>query len=219
MLRSTRRVATTERAGLLDDARRSRRPRRLVGTRGQALVEFALVFPIFIAITIALVEFAFVFNAVLTTDYASRNATLIAAEAGNEVGADCAILSAVESAFGAPVDRTKITQVVIFRADSSGNAYSGGEQNVYSRTGSTTCTFTDGTTTTVPYTATSVGYADTSRCNVLAGCGGTHTELDFIGVKVTYHHDWRTPYRNLFGGATGGMDVTRSNAMRMEPVL
>src|SRR6185436_8825286 len=72
--------------------------------RGQTLVEFALVVPLFMGILIAIVEFAFTFNAVLAAQYSSRDAALVAAEAGNSDGADCAILSTVEADMGAPAD-------------------------------------------------------------------------------------------------------------------
>ena len=76
------------------------RPRRLrLGRRseGQSLVEFALVFPIFFTLFLGIVEFAFAFNALLSVNFASRNAALAAAEAGNAAGADCVILSGIES--------------------------------------------------------------------------------------------------------------------------
>ena len=53
------------------------------GSRGQSLVEFALVFPIFLLLLFGIIEFAFVFNAQLSLNYATRDAALIAAEAGN----------------------------------------------------------------------------------------------------------------------------------------
>jgi hypothetical protein len=47
---------------------------------GQTLVEFALVFPLFITLMLFIIEFAFVFSALLGVNYASRNGALIAAE-------------------------------------------------------------------------------------------------------------------------------------------
>ncbi len=59
---------------------------------GQTLVEFGLVFPIFVMLLLGLVEFSFVFNAVLAVNYSTRDAALAAAEAGDAGGADCIIL-------------------------------------------------------------------------------------------------------------------------------
>ena len=42
------------------------------GPHGQSLVEFALVFPIFFILLLGIIEFAFVFNAMLAVNFASR---------------------------------------------------------------------------------------------------------------------------------------------------
>jgi hypothetical protein len=186
-------------------------------SRGQSLVEFALVFPIMITMIMGFLEFTFVFNAVLAAGHATRDAALIAAEAGNAVGADCVILKQIENDTTAPADPARITEVDIYRADQNGAVF-GGQQNVYTRTKSTTCTLPDGTSLTVPYFATSTTYVDTTRCNIQAGCGGGRT-LDTIGVKVTYRHTWITPLANLVSLTGTGTTIVQSNAMRMEPVL
>ena len=121
--------------------RRTARPARRRG-RGQALVEFSLVFTIFVTMLMGFIEFAFMFNALLSIGHATRDAALIAAEAGDNTGADCAILAQVEKDVSAPADPSRITQVVIYRADQNG-AVIGSQQNVYLRTGSTTCTMSD----------------------------------------------------------------------------
>jgi Flp pilus assembly protein TadG len=185
---------------------------------GQTLVEFALVIPLFLILSLAVVEFAFVFNAVLATNFSTRTAALIAAEAGNAVGADCVILDSVENEFGAPTDRNRIISVGIYWADTNG-VQKGSNLTSYSRTGSTTCTYVDGSTLTVPYTRTANGYAEADRCNVLAGCAGGHAGLDMVGVRVQYSHLWRTPLHNFLPGSGTGFLFERTNAMRMEPVL
>ena len=187
---------------------------------GQALVEFALVFPIMITMIMGILEFAFVFNALLSMGFATRDAALVAAEAGNASGADCAILKQIEVDVTAPADRSRITQVVIYRSDQNG-AVVGGQQNVYTRTSSTTCTMPDNTTVTVPYSASTKTYLEANRCNVLAGCPsmGSGRTLDTIGVKITYQHTWVTPLSNLVSLNGTGTTIVQSNAMRMEPVL
>ena len=73
----------------------------------------------------------------------------------------------------------------------------------------------------MPYSATTLGYVDTSRCNALKGCGSSHPGLDTIGVAINYQHFWRTPMAMAIPGVGPGSSLTfvRSNAMRMEPVL
>jgi Flp pilus assembly protein TadG len=189
------------------------------GHRGQSLVEFALVLPIFVTMLMGVIEFAFVFNALLSVNFASRDAALVAAEAGNGAGADCVVLAAINAAIDAPTDERRIQQVEIYKADADGDMI--GSPTVYSRTGSTTCTFVDGSTTTQPYTRIANGYAVADRCNVLGGCDASITtdSVDNIGVRITYQHQWVTPIRNFVGGGGGGLVFDRSSIMRMEPIL
>ena len=65
--------------------------------RGQALVEFALAFPVFVFIVMGVIEFSMMFNAQLSLNYATRDAALIAAEAGSAANADCLILRQVDA--------------------------------------------------------------------------------------------------------------------------
>ncbi|MDQ2933972.1 MAG: pilus assembly protein [Chloroflexota bacterium] len=196
---------------------RGRAPVRRLGSRsarGQSLLEFALIFPIVLILIIGMIEFAFAFNAILSVNFASRDAALLAAEAASSAGSDCVILAKIEDDVSVPAKAKQIQQVRIFWTDSNGTEKAA---NVYSRTASTTCTFPDGSTITVPYTATSVGYPVSARCGVIAGCGGSHPGLDTIGVAIHYHHNWITGIPAVFSWAA--IDFTRSNAMRMEPIL
>jgi Flp pilus assembly protein TadG len=183
------------------------------------MVEFALVFPLFFVLLLGIVEFAFAFHASLTLAYASRDAALVAAESGNAPGSDCLILQKVEEDVSSPADRTRITSVEVYWADQNGVKKTG-SANIYRRTGSMPCTLIDGSTVTLPYTASSTGYAETSRCNIQAGCGNGHTGVDTIGVKVAYDYPYHTPLSSFlrWSGSTGWL-LERSNAMRMEPVL
>jgi Flp pilus assembly protein TadG len=186
--------------------------------RGQALVEFALVIPLVLVLITGMVEFGFAFNALLATNFASRDAALVAAEAGNASGADCVILQTIEEDINTRADMAHVTRVDIYWADQTGTTVKA--SNVYTRGGSTTCML-NGANITVPYTASSIGYADVGRCSTVTGCGGTHTpSVDTIGVKITYDYQMKTPLRALTGNnATGGWTIVQSNAMRMEPIL
>src|SRR3954447_14389348 len=85
--------------------------------RGQTLVEFAIVAPIFLLFVVGLIEFALAFNADLATNSASRAGGLAAAEAGNQSAADCLILNAVERAYTAPADAGQISRIDIERTN------------------------------------------------------------------------------------------------------
>lgn len=200
--------------------RPNRTTRRRTEERGQTLVEFALVFPIFFVLLMGMIEFGLVFNALLSINFASRDASLVAAEAGNATGADCVILAKVESSVGAPSSTSRITQVRIYKADKNGNQFGSGTVDVYNRTGTTTCPQPGGAPNiTVPYTLTgSAGYADTTRCNVQGGCSGSGG-VDTIGVKITYAYTPFTPLGSFIGLGSTTYTLVESNAMRMEPVL
>jgi Flp pilus assembly protein TadG len=67
---------------------------------GQTLVEFALVLPLFMVLLMGVIEFAFMFNATMAINFATRDASLIAAESGSQATADCAILARIEQSIG-----------------------------------------------------------------------------------------------------------------------
>lgn len=207
---ATRRVA--EGAG---QARRSKR-----SGRGQTLVEFTLVFPFFLILLFSVIEFAFALNAVLSIDFATREAALAAAEAGSAPTADCSILRAIERSVEPPADDRQLTQIRIFKSTANGNPVSPAQQMVYARDESAglDCPQSDGTAGTVPYTKVTETYKYDTRCNTLAGCGPGSTSVDTIGVEATYVYRWHTPLPSLWPTAGTGYTMTKGNAMRMEPV-
>ena len=183
--------------------------------RGQALVELAVVLPIIFFFIFGLVEFAFVLNVSTSVNYATRDAAMLAAEGGRLPGTDCVALQAVERDLTSPASPPRVQRVEIYWSDANGSQI-GSAANVYDRTGSTACDFGDGSTVTVPYTLTTAGYPEDTRCDVLAGCGGSHTTLDTVGVRVTYQHQWVTSFgQNIAGTVT----FQKSTAVRMEPTL
>ncbi len=167
----------------------------------------------------AVIEFALVLNAVLAVNFASREASLIAAEAGDAADADCLILAAVEASMNPPVDRDLIDNVKIYLANRSGTPT--GTFSLYARTGSMDCPQPGGDPITVPYSPVSgsQSYPPSSRCNVLAGCLSlSRAYIDQIGVEVSYTYHSHTPIGGLF--TVGGISpLTKGNVMRMEPVL
>jgi Flp pilus assembly protein TadG len=194
---------------------------------GQSLAEFALIVPVFLLVLMGLTEFAFAFNAMLNTNYASRGAGLIAAQVGNSNAANCLILNEVEQMTNSPAERSQITRVDIQRTNPSGSTVYAAD--TYTRTGSTTCTLSNGTTLTVPYRATTNGYPPSQRCTVLPpnGCPTLtplRTTVDTIAVQITYVYPWHTPLRALMGIFNGSLSGTgytfvQRNAFRMEPTL
>jgi Flp pilus assembly protein TadG len=196
---------------------------RKPASKGQALVEFAFVFPIFMVLLTAVIEYGFLMNANLASSYATRDASLVAAEAGNNTGADCAILKKIEDDINGPSDPNNITNVQIYWADAVTGAIKGTNIDTYTR--STTpdlpCTV-GGVSFNLKYLVNpTINYPTTARCNVINGasCASGHTGLDTIGVQITYNYTWHTPLKGLLGFSGSGWTIVRSNAMEMEPVL
>jgi Flp pilus assembly protein TadG len=184
--------------------------------RGQAIVEVALILPILLFVIVGTIEFSLLLNARNTVSFASRDGSMLAAEGGSRAGTDCVVLSQVEKDLLAPASAIKVLQVTVFWSDQNGKEI-GSNHNLYTRGGAHTCSYGDGTTVTVPYTLTYSGYNESVRCDVLAGCGGTHTALDTIGVEIQYVHNWLTAFGRVTGGA--GMTFNVATATRVEPQL
>ena len=194
--------------------------RRRRAQSGVTLVEFAIVLPIFVTLLFAMIEFGVAFNAELAINRASQSAALIAGQAGPESDADCLILARIEQNLQPPLDKSKVLQVKIFRASTTGNGVLA--SSIYVRSGTTDCG-----TYSVPYSATSSGYPPSQRCNVLAGCPTltpARSTVDKIGVQITYQYDGVTPLRNVLSLLPGShtnasWTFSKQNESRMEPVL
>lgn len=180
------------------------------------MVEFILVFPLFFVLLLAVVEFGFVMNAQVSIDFASRDAALAAAEAGNADNADCSILRALDRGMTTPANNQRVTEVRVFKSDANGKPL--GPVNIYDRNGATSCPLADGTAATVAYRRVSNTYIETDRCNELQGCK-VQTTVDTIGVQLTYAYGWVTPLHWLMPTLGPGYTMVKANAMRMEPVL
>ena len=120
---------------------------RKTDAHGQTLVEFAIVFPLFWTVLIGLIEFCFAFQSVLAVSFSSRNAAVIAAEAGNAPTADCSILKSIEGDVSAPSSANRITSIDIYWTDANG----------VPKANSTT-TYTRDTTKTMSCTVAGVSY-------------------------------------------------------------
>jgi hypothetical protein len=189
--------ATVRRNGLVRGGRRGR-------TRegGQGLVEFAMALPIFVLLLMSMIEYGFLYNNILTVQYAARQGVSAAAEAGAGDGVDCTILKAIEAALTVPIDKTKITYVDIFQSDSDGDPVPG-VVNHYTRTGVLDCPGS----VDQPYTLIGgEGYPQATRHDAIAD------GLDIVGVKIGYLYNGITPI-----GSGRSWSVSDGATLRMEP--
>ena len=177
-------------------------PERRQDATGQGLVEFSLTLPIFVLLLMGVLEFGFLYNNILTVQFASRQGVSAAAQVGAEDGADCSVLKAVEAALTTPIDKTRITAVEVFQSDANGEPISG-RVNRYIRTGLLDCSGIS----TQPYTLTgTAGYPETTRKDSLAD------GLEVIGVHIEYVYVGVTPI-----GLGRTWDVSDGATLRIEP--
>jgi hypothetical protein len=180
---------------------------------GQSLVEFALVLPVLLMLIMGMVEFALAFNSRDSVFFASRDASMLAAEGGNIDGTDCVVLDRVERDIVTPARPVRVQTVKIFWSDKNGVELSGAE-NLYTRGGTTTCTYGNGTSLTVPYTLSTSLFPESARCDVLAGCGPGHPGPDNVGVTISYRHNWLSSVAQI---SLNGITFNITSATRIEP--
>ncbi|HEY7737204.1 MAG TPA: TadE family protein [Candidatus Limnocylindrales bacterium] len=181
--------------------RRARRNRG-VGSAGQSLVEFAITLPLFVLVMMGLLEYGFLYNNLLTVQFASRQGASAAAQVGGEDGADCSVLKAVEFALTAPIDKARIVAVDIFQSDASGDPIPG-RINRYARSGVLDCPGTD----SQPYSLVGAeGYPQAERKDSLS------EGLDVVGVRIEYTYWGVTPI-----GSGRSWVVSDGATLRVEP--
>ena len=153
-------------------------------SRGQAMVEFALILPLFLILLMGMLEFGIVFNHRNAMAYAVREGGRVGASLGNggsqPSGVDPAILAAVQRGLTDPILIENIASIEIFAADTSG-APIAGKIDKYDRAGTLIGV---------------AGWPATSRTppGLVAGNVG-----DSIGIRVVYDFRPQTPLGTLLG--------------------
>ncbi|HYN48434.1 MAG TPA: TadE family protein [Candidatus Nanopelagicales bacterium] len=180
----------------------SGRPRRATG-RGQAIVEFALILPLFLILLMGMLEFGIVFDHRNAMAYAVREGARVGASLGNggsqPSAVNPAILAAVQRGLTDPILVENITSIEVFQADTWGQPVAG-KIDAFDRDGN-------------PIGA--AGWPATSRVPGLNG--------DSIGVRVVYDFRPQTPLGNLLGLFINGnppyttIRMTDKTVMKLEP--
>ena len=185
--------------------------------RGQGLVEFSFLFPFFILLLVGMLEFGFVFDHLLTIQYASREGARVgsalahgggplgcgAGQSPNAGAVDPLVVAAVTRVLlspGSRVDIAEIPQIRIFKADANGNQV-GTSVNVW--------TYSPGAGPTVDgrpldYSPSSTGWAACSRSNGYPP--------DSIGIFLGYTYRMQTALGSVLGffGGTGSSTIAIS---------
>lgn len=175
--------------------------------RGATLVEMAVVMPILLLVFIGILESGVAFKDHLAVNQAAKDGVRIAALAGDDPNADCAVLAGVQSNLATQLPN--IVNVQIYVANTNGSINTA-KLNTYR--------WTSGTANPLPHcphwTALSVGMAPTGRQVIYGGSGATATRvLDIVGVRVRMNRTWITgfpPFR-------GSYVVDEHAILRIEP--
>jgi hypothetical protein len=170
---------------------------------GQAIVELALILPLFLIVLVGMLEFGIAYDHRNAMAYAVREGARVGASLGNggsqPATVDPAILAAVQRGLTDPILIENIASIEIFQSDTTGQPISG-RINTYDRAGVLIGT---------------AGWPATSRVPGLNG--------DSIGVRVVYDFHPQTPLATLMGLFASGnppyttIKMTDVSVMKLEP--
>ena len=199
-----------------------RRPatrRRLLGQRGQGLVEFAFIVPVFMILLLGMLEFGLAFTHDQTLAYATREGARTGASLGKgNVGYPCStaffdapIIASVERVLespGSPIDITRVGTITVYLAKNDGTPTT--SVNVWSLAVAGGPTV-DGKA--LDFKPTSTGWNPCSRNNGVSADG--------LGVGLTYTYPFQTGLGGILGffGGSSWSSLTMSDrtVMNLNP--
>jgi hypothetical protein len=201
--------------------------------RGQGLVEFALLVPVFLLILLGMLEFGFAFNHNLTLQYATREGARAGAAMvdGSQIDTTCGgttitpanvdplIIAAVQRVLRSPgsmIDMAQVTSVRIFKVSNSGAT--SGPENVWSyRPGNVG----NPAVPCVSPTERLDFYELTHGWDTTAAARNNGATPDSIGVSITYTYQFRSALGGIlrfFGGSgAAGLQMTDRTVMALQP--
>ena len=190
-------MATTGRTGLKACLLPLRQPtpRRRLRARGQAIVEFALVAPLFFALIFGLIEFSLISISISSYNVAAEDGARIGSLLGRtDPTVDQQIVTGVASHVTGVSVAHPLT-IEIFKADVTGQPVtSGGNivENVYDIHGNPIGT---------------PSWPVSSRIDQLLSA-------DYLGVRITYEYDYLTAF---VSGGNSTLILTATSVQRIEP--
>lgn len=194
--------------------------------RGQSLVEFSLILPVLLILAFGMMEFGFAFSDKLTLGNATRegarigSALVTGSEAsctGDPSGVDGTIVASVQNILrsgGSDVALSRIDEITIFRADVSGNPFSG-DVNIWRYAPGSGPDVDPGPgTETLDFSPSSVGWPACDRDNDIRA-------PESLGVSIRYAYQPQTPLGNILafvgGSASSSLPITDSTVMALNP--
>jgi hypothetical protein len=193
--------------------------------RGQGLVEFTVVMPIFLILLAAMLEFGLAFSDRLTLGNATREGARIGAAmatgsdtscSGDPGGVDTTVVASLQNILksgGSDVNLSRINEIRIFKSTSSG-AVSSGRVNTWHYTPGSGPDADPGLgTEIIDFSPSSVNWAACTRSN--------GASPDSIGVSITYEYRLQTPLAGLLtlvgGGFASSITIVDTTVMALNP--
>ncbi|HMQ24628.1 MAG TPA: pilus assembly protein [Acidimicrobiales bacterium] len=203
--------------------RNARRRRRAQGDRGAALVEVALITPVFALLLFGIIEFGLTFRDYLTVANASRDGARAASALGDDTYADYNTLQVIRQATKG-FRPNEIQRVIIFNAGSVGGSVLNTSHPAHACLNATVgitnvCNVYDAADLQLPKSSfgCKTGQSlDRYWCpSALNGQDGREVRAsigpDYVGVYVQSRHDFIT---GMFGP---GLNLEDELVMRIEP--
>jgi hypothetical protein len=199
------------------------------GQRGQGLMEFALVLPVIMLIVVSVAEVGLAFGNLHTIGYGTREGARVGSALAlgessrcgadkDPSGVDAAVVSSVQRILKSPgsgVDISKVQEIRIFKATSSG-AEDSGQVNVWTYIGDQKGPEVD--------PGPGSAYIDFSAPAVVAwpACSRVNSGVtpDSIGVTVVYRYDFVTPLASVLDAIAGGdlsLTLSQTTVMSLNP--
>jgi len=188
--------------------------------RGQGLVEFALVVPVFLLLLLGMLEYGIAFTHDQTLAYATREGARVGSSFGDGNTAypcgttnfDAPIIAAVErvlTSTGSPIDLPRVNAINVYLAQANGSPTSG-KVNVWTPTPGAGPTV-DGKQ--LDFTQTTTGWTPCSRNNGV--------NADGLGVSLTYDYQFKTAlggiFKFLFGSSVSSLAMSDKTVMNLNP--
>ena len=180
--------------------------------RGAAMVEMAIVLPLFVLLVFGLIEFGLLFRERLTIASATSSAARTGATMGARAEADIRILEALEAGLYDQVNTDVLIRVDIFRANPTTGAKTS-DVNRYAYIGGGGCKWSpcpDPALFSPPTYGSPSDWGDPALRDTSLDPGGGG--LDVLGVEVVYHHDTVTDIVPFLD-----RDLTERALVRLEP--
>jgi TadE-like protein len=197
------------------------RARTRDGARGQGLVEFAVLVPVFFLLLLGMLEFGLAFTHDQTLAYATREGARTGAALGvgntsypcNTLNFDAPIIAAVERVLespGSPITLSNVQSIKVYQANAAGSP-TGSVNNWALAMGSGP--IVDGKP--LDFTQTTSGWAPCSRNNGV--------NADSLGVSISYTYQFETPFGGIikFISRTNwqSLQMTDKTVMNLNPTV